>query len=136
MHTRDAFEDTYSICRESKVFETCGGVIHCFTGKPQEAEKFLTLGSHISFSGIVSFKKAQEVQDSAKLVPIEKMLIETDAPFLAPIPHRGKRNEPAHVSLVAQKIAELKQISAETLASTTYQNAKKLFRIEYVSLKP
>ena len=103
------------------------GVMHCWGGTPEETQWFLDLGFYISFSGIVTFKNATSIQNSALMVPSDRLLIETDCPFLAPIPKRGKRNEPAYVRYVAESIARLRNVSLETLAQETTQNACKLF---------
>jgi TatD DNase family protein len=103
------------------------GVMHCWGGTPEETQWFLDLGFYISFSGIVTFKNATSIQNSALMVPSDRLLIETDCPFLAPIPKRGKRNEPAYVHYVAESIARLRNVSLETLAQETTQNACKLF---------
>jgi TatD DNase family protein len=103
------------------------GVMHCWSGTPEETQWFLDLGFYISFSGIVTFKNATSIQDSALMVPSDRLLIETDCPFLAPIPKRGKRNEPAYVRYVAESIARLRNVSLEALAQETTQNACKLF---------
>jgi TatD DNase family protein len=106
------------------------GVMHCWGGTPEETKWFLDLGFYISFSGIVTFKNAQQVQESAKIVPSDRLLIETDCPFLAPVPKRGKRNEPAYVRYVADYIAKLRNISLENLAEQTTANACRLFNIQ------
>ncbi len=106
------------------------GVMHCWGGTPEEAEWFLDLGFYISFSGTVTFKKAEAIQASAQIVPSDRLLIETDCPFLAPVPQRGKRNEPAYVYHVAAKVAELRNISLEELAVQTTTNACRLFRLD------
>ncbi len=129
IHSRDAFEDTYHAIGERNIFKRIGGVLHCFTGTKEEAQKYLELGAYISFSGIVTFKKAHTVQEAAKTVPIEKMLIETDSPFLAPVPFRGKRNEPSYIVKVAEAIAELKGLSVNDVARITSHNAQELFQI-------
>jgi len=103
------------------------GVMHCWGGTPEETQWFLDLGFYISFSGIVTFKNAKEVQASAAMVPSDRLLIETDCPFLAPVPKRGKRNEPAYVRYVAEYIARLRDVSIESIAAQTTQNACKLF---------
>jgi TatD DNase family protein len=103
------------------------GIIHCFTGTRQFAEAALDLGFLISFSGVVTFKKAEDLRNTAKNLPLEKILIETDAPFLAPIPHRGKRNEPAYVVETAKALAELRQIAPEEVGRATSENFKRLF---------
>ena len=126
IHCRDAFQDCFNILNKASYFH---GVFHCFTGTQEEAKKALELGFYISFSGIVTFKKSQALQEVVKHVPLEKMLIETDSPFLAPEPHRGKRNEPAFVVLTAQKIADLKNIPLETVAQKTTHNTKTLFKL-------
>ncbi len=126
IHCRSSFEDAFHLVDKLKF---SNGVFHCFTGTLEEAKSALNKGFYISISGIVTFKKSKDLQDVAKYVPLEKMLIETDAPFLAPEPYRGKRNEPAFVVETAKKIAELKNISLEEVASQTTLNAKTLFGI-------
>lgn len=106
------------------------GVMHCWGGNTEETKWFLDLGFYISFSGIVTFKNAQQIQESAKLVPSDRILVETDCPFLAPVPKRGKTNEPSYVKYVAEKVAELRKISLETLAQQTTTNACHLFNIQ------
>lgn len=105
------------------------GVMHCWGGEVKETEWFLDLGFYISFSGIVTFKNATQVQESARIVPVERLLIETDCPFLAPVPKRGKRNEPAYVRYVAEQVALLRRVSVEEIAEITTNNARQLFRI-------
>ena len=134
IHTRDAFADTVDILKASNIFDAKGALIHCFTGNKQQAGKLLDLGAYISFSGIVSFNKAQEVQEACAYVPLDRMMIETDAPFLAPVPHRGKRNEPAFVSKVAHKIAELKQVPFDEVALQTARNANHFFDLQLKTL--
>ncbi|MDJ0532773.1 MAG: TatD family hydrolase [Xenococcaceae cyanobacterium MO_207.B15] len=109
------------------------GVMHCWGGNKEETKWFLDLGFYISFSGIVTFKNAQQLQESAKIVPSDRLLIETDCPFLAPVPKRGKTNEPSYVKYVAEKIAELRQIPLLTLAEQTTANACCLFNLQLVS---
>lgn len=128
IHTRDAMADTYRILKEEGVPER-GGIMHSFSGDAAWAEKFLALGMHLSFSGVVTFKKATEVQEAAQHVPFDRLLVETDAPYLAPVPYRGKRNEPGYTRYVAEKIAELRGVSLEEVAEKTTQNAHRLFRI-------
>lgn len=121
IHTRDAEEDTLSILRAyTKTSVT--GIIHCFTGTPEMAKACLDLGYHISISGIVTFKNATVLQDIVKWAPLDRLLIETDAPWLAPIPYRGKTNLPAYVVHVAEKVAELKGLSVKDVATQTTQN--------------
>lgn len=105
------------------------GVMHCWGGSPEETTWFLDLGFYISFSGTVTFKKATQIQASAAMVPFDRLLVETDCPFLAPVPQRGKRNEPAFVRHVAEQVAQLRQVSLETLAEQTFANACQLFRL-------
>lgn len=103
------------------------GVMHCWSGSPEETQWFLDLGFYISFSGIVTFKRSEMIQASARAVPLDRLLIETDCPFLAPVPQRGKRNEPAYVRYVAQALADLRQESLDTIATATTDNARRLF---------
>lgn len=112
------------------------GVMHCWGGTPEETEWFLDLGFYISFSGIVTFKKAQQIKDSAKIVPSNRLLIETDCPFLAPVPKRGKTNEPSFVKYVAEHLAELREVSLAELASQTTANACRLFGIDLTKENP
>ncbi|MBW4620319.1 MAG: TatD family hydrolase [Cyanosarcina radialis HA8281-LM2] len=106
------------------------GVMHCWGGTPEETQWFLDLGFYISFSGVVTFKNATQIQESARIVPSDRLLIETDCPFLAPVPKRGKRNEPAYVRHVAEYVARLRNESLEALAAQTTQNACQLFNLE------
>lgn len=129
IHTRDAMEDTYQILKEAGVHEI-GGIMHSFSGDATWAQRFLDLGMHLSFSGVVTFKKAIEVQQAAQVVPLDRLLVETDAPYLAPVPYRGKRNEPGYTRYVVEKIAELRELSVEDLAKHTRQNAARLFRLD------
>lgn len=128
IHTRDAIEDTYKILKEEKI-HNIGGIMHSFSGDVEWAKRFLDLGMHISFSGVVTFKKAFEVHEAASFVPLDKLLVETDAPYLAPIPYRGKRNEPGYTRYVVEKLAELRNLPFEEVAKITQENAHKLFRI-------
>lgn len=105
------------------------GVMHCWGGTPEETQWFLDLGFYVSFSGIVTFKNAKSVQASAQMVPGDRLLIETDCPFLAPIPKRGKRNEPSYVRYVADSVARLRNVSLDALAAQTTENAAHLFRL-------
>ncbi|WP_186052766.1 TatD family hydrolase [Burkholderia gladioli] len=128
IHTRASSEDTLRIMAEERA-SVPGGVMHCFTEPWHVAEAALTQDFHISLSGIVTFKNAEEVQDVARRVPIERLLIETDSPYLAPVPYRGKPNEPAYVSYVGRFIAAQRGISDEALAAATTQNFFRLFKI-------
>jgi TatD DNase family protein len=127
IHTRSSAEDTIRIMREEGA-EEAGGVMHCFTETWEVAEAALALGFHISFSGIVTFKNAVPLKDVAKRVPLERMLVETDSPYLAPVPHRGKPNQPAFVRHVAAEVARLRGIPLEELARATTENFFRLFR--------
>lgn len=129
IHTRDAPGDTIRILQEEGA-ETIGGVFHCFTENETVAQQALALNFYISFSGIVTFKNATALQAIAQQVPLDRMLIETDAPFLAPVPHRGKSNQPAWVLHVAEAIAKLRDISLEEVAEQTTRNFQKLFKVE------
>jgi TatD DNase family protein len=127
IHTRNAAEDTLAILAEEGA-GAVGGVMHCFTESQAVAEAALALGFHISFSGIVTFKNAADLREVARRVPLDRLLIETDAPYLAPVPHRGKRNEPAYVRHVGELIAELKGMSPDELAEATSRNFFRLFK--------
>jgi TatD DNase family protein len=131
IHCRDAASVLRDMVREfsKKTAVPVRGVMHCWGGTPEETQWFLDLGFHISFSGIVTFKNAIQIQESARMVPSDRLLIETDCPFLAPVPKRGKRNEPSFVRYVAECVAQLRGVSLETLAAQTTQNACDLFGI-------
>jgi len=126
IHTRDAERDTLDIMREERAGEV-GGVMHCFTGSLAMAEAALAEGFYISFSGIVTFKNASDLQAVAVRIPDDRLLIETDAPYLTPVPLRGKPNQPANVRLVAEKLASLRDVSIETLCAQTSANFFALF---------
>ena len=126
IHTRAAAEDTIRLMREERAADA-GGVMHCFTETREVARAALDLNFHISFSGIVTFKSARELKEVAQMVPLNRMLIETDSPYLAPTPHRGKANEPAWVMHVAEEIARLRGISVEAVGQATTDNFFRLF---------
>jgi TatD DNase family protein len=126
IHTRDAAEDTLRIMREEGASEV-GGVMHCFTETQEVADGALALGFHISFSGIVTFKNATQLKEVARRVPLERLLVETDSPYLAPVPHRGKTNRPGLVRHVAEEVARLRGIAFEDLAEATSRNFFRLF---------
>jgi TatD DNase family protein len=126
IHTRAAAEDTIAIMREEGA-DQVGGVMHCFTETLEVARQALDMDFHISFSGIVTFKNARELKEVARFVPLERMLIETDAPYLAPVPHRGKVNEPGLVCHVAEEIARLRGVSVEAIGEATSRNFFALF---------
>jgi len=125
IHTRDAWQDTYDVLDTEGVPENT--IIHCFSGGPEEARQCLDRGAYLSFSGIVTFKNASELREAAAMCPLDRMLVETDAPFLAPVPHRGRPNEPAHVGIVGTAIADLRGIAPADLAATTSANALRAF---------
>jgi TatD DNase family protein len=126
VHTRNARQDTLDLLRRHKA-EDVGGVLHCFTEDWEMARAAIDLGFYISISGIVTFTQAQNVRDMAQQIPLDRLLIETDSPWLSPAPYRGKVNHPGRVGLVAEKLAEIRGETLETLASATYQNANRLF---------
>lgn len=128
IHTREAAADTLRILEEEGAGEV-GGVFHCFTETLAVAQSALRLGFHISFSGIVTFKKALQIKEVASIVPLERILVETDAPYLAPVPHRGKLNHPALVRHVAEEVAKLRGISVDDLAEATTENFFRLFGV-------
>jgi len=128
IHTRDAAEDTLRIMREGGA-QDAGGVMHCFTESWEVAAAAIEMGFYISFSGIVTFKNATALKEVARRVPLENMLIETDAPYLAPVPHRGKTNQPGYVRHVAEEIARIKEVPLELVSMETTQNYYHLFNI-------
>tara|TARA_A100001035_G_scaffold93819_1_gene73622 strand:- start:257 stop:1051 length:795 start_codon:yes stop_codon:yes gene_type:complete len=134
IHCRDAASEMLEICNElSKNGKCPSGVLHCWTGTPKEMKQFLDLGFYISFSGIVTFPKAHEIHECARIVPSDRYLIETDSPFLAPVPHRGKRNEPAFVENVANFIASLRSTELVIIAKESTENAEDLFKFDLLS---
>ena len=132
IHTREAEDDTIAILRDHWAAyggAEIGGIIHCFTSTQALADAALAMGFCISFSGVITFKAADELRTVAQSVPLDRLLIETDCPFLAPVPHRGKRNEPAFVVETAKKLAELKGVSVDEIARVTTANFKRLFKL-------
>lgn len=129
VHVREAHEDALQVIKGENAWETMG-VIHCFTGDYEAAKRYIDEGFYISFSGIVTFKNGEDIREAARKIPIERMLIETDSPYLAPAPFRGKKNEPAYVKYVAESIAQLRGVSAEKIEEETTTNAKNLFIFE------
>jgi TatD DNase family protein len=132
IHTRSASEDTLAILREEGADAAhggFGGVFHCFTETAAVARAALDLGFHISFSGILTFKTASDLREVARFVPLDRCLIETDSPYLAPVPYRGKTNSPAYVPFVARQIAELKGVPVEAIAQATSRNFERLFNV-------
>ncbi|WP_455915181.1 metal-dependent hydrolase [Pantoea agglomerans] len=128
VHTRDAREDTLAILKEEKV-EGCGGVLHCFTEDRETAGKLLDMGFYISFSGIATFRNAESIREAARYVPLDRMLVETDSPYLAPVPFRGKENQPAYTRDVAEYMAVVKGVSIEQMAEATTKNFSDLFHV-------
>lgn len=128
VHTRDSAVDTLRLMAEEGA-DAVGGVMHCFTEDWTVATQALDLGFHLSFSGIVTFKNAQTVKDVAQKCPLDRLLVETDAPYLAPVPYRGKQNEPAYVRYVAEEIARLRSLSLDEVAQATTENFSRLFKI-------
>jgi TatD DNase family protein len=129
IHTREAEADTLAILDEEWKDSGLGGVIHCFTGTRAFAEAAVERGFLISFSGVITFKKAEDLRVTARRLPIEKLLIETDSPFLAPVPYRGRRNEPAYVVETARAIAELRTTTAQEIGRATSENFSRLFKL-------
>ncbi len=128
IHTRSASADTLAILREEGGGEA-GGVFHCFTETAEVARAALDLGFYISFSGILTFRNAHELREVARFVPLDRLLIETDSPYLAPVPFRGRTNQPAYVPFVAKQVAELKQLPQTEIARATSANFDRLFRL-------
>jgi TatD DNase family protein len=127
VHTRDADTDTIHILEEEHGKGAFPGLIHCFSASRELAERMIAIGLYISFSGIVTFKKAEDLREVAKILPAERILVETDSPYLAPVPRRGKRNEPAFMAFTAAMIAEIRDVSDAEIARTTTANFKRLF---------
>ena len=127
IHTREAWDDTIDILIEGGVPERT--VVHCFTGGPDEARRCLELGTSLSFSGVVTFKNAADVREAAALCPLDRLLVETDTPFLTPVPHRGTLNEPSRVPLVGAAIAQVKGVETSAVAEATTRNALSLFSL-------
>jgi TatD DNase family protein len=131
IHSRDAWTQTFRVLRDEGV--PARTMFHCFTGGPAEAEEALTLGAHLSFSGIVSFKTADDLRAAARLTPLDRLLVETDAPYLAPVPHRGRTNEPAFVAAVGDALAAARGATSAEIAAATARNARFVFEIEVTS---
>lgn len=127
IHTRDAWDDTFAVLEAEGVPDRT--VFHCFTGGPDEARRCLDLGAVLSFSGIVTFPTAPELREAAALCPVERLLVETDSPYLAPVPHRGKRNTPAWVTVVGEALATAKGVAPEVIAEATWATAEATYRL-------
>jgi TatD DNase family protein len=128
IHSRSATQETISILQEERAGEV-GGVIHCFSGDEKTASQYLEMGFIISIPGVITFKKAQGLREVAKGLPLKEIIIETDAPFLAPVPHRGKRNEPAYVRFTAETIAQIRRQDISEVAAITTSNARRVFNL-------
>jgi TatD DNase family protein len=128
VHERDAASEALELLR-SEGAGKIRGVIHCFTGDYDAACAYLDLGFYLSFAGIITFKNADPLRDVVRKVPLDNLFVETDSPYLTPVPHRGKRNEPAYVRFVAETVASVKHVSLQDVADTTTRNVKQLFRI-------
>ena len=128
IHTRDADKETLEILKEEDVSEI-GGIMHCFASDKKMAEEILDLGFYIAFGGLITFNNLDDLREIVSKVPLDKLLVETDAPYLTPEPYRGKRNEPLHVKYVAERIAEIKNVDLEKVAKKTTANAKKVYNI-------
>ncbi|MDI7260339.1 MAG: TatD family hydrolase [Thermodesulfobacteriota bacterium] len=128
VHDREAHQETLEILKSEKAGEN-GGIIHCFSGDEEMAKACLDMGFHISVPGSITYKNAEQFQEIVKRIPLESLLVETDAPFLTPVPFRGKRNEPSYVRYTAKKIAEIKKVPFEKVAEATTENALRVFRL-------
>ena len=129
VHSRDAENETYEILNSERKNSDLKVLIHCFTGSKEFAKKLLNINCFISVSGIITFKNSTELADTVSIIPIEKLLVETDSPYLAPLPHRGKSNEPSYIIHTVNKLSEIKKISKEKVITNTTNNFKKLFDI-------
>ena len=130
VHSRNAEDDTYEILKNEKKNSNLKILIHCFTGSKSFAKKLLDLNSYISISGIITFKNSSELAHTVSTIPIENLLVETDSPYLAPMPHRGKSNEPSYIVHTVEKLSEIKQISEENVMNYTTNNFEKLFKLK------
>ncbi|WP_367681681.1 TatD family hydrolase [Buchnera aphidicola] len=129
VHTRESIDDTLSILKETES-KTCKGIIHSFTGNISSAKKILDMGFYISFSGIITFKNADEIRKTAKYIPLDRLLIETDSPYLTPVPKRGKENQPSYLKYIADYIVKLRKINMEYFTEITQKNFYKLFQLK------
>ncbi len=128
-HSRDAAEDTMDIIRDTKAYE-CGGVIHCYSYSKELAKEYVKMGFHIGVGGVVTFKNGRKLKETVEAIPLEKIVLETDCPYLSPEPNRGKRNDSRNLFYVAEEIAKIKGVSKETVIAITNANAKQLYRME------
>lgn len=127
IHVRDAYEDLLNILKSNKNLLTNGGIIHCYSGSYEVAIEFLKLGFHIAFGGVLTFKNAKKSVEVASKLPLDKLVVETDCPWLCPDPHRGERNEPKYINFVVQKLADIKQISKDNLEKILLENTYRVF---------
>ena len=132
VHDREAHQETLEILKSEKAAE-CSGIIHCFSGDYEMARACMDMGFYISIPGGITFKNAERFQEIVKRIPLKSLLVETDAPFLAPVPFRGKRNEPSYIRYTVQKIAEIKKVSFEKIAEMTTENAFRIYRLKFDS---
>ena len=128
LHVRNAHEDALAILEDERA-EEIGGVVHCFTSGPEDAARYLDLGFYVSIPGVVTFKNAGSLREAVPMIPLDKLLIETDAPYLAPVPKRGKKNESAYILYTAQKVAELRGADVQEIGLATAENAARLYGI-------
>jgi TatD DNase family protein len=129
VHDRDAHQETLEILKSEKA-EECGGIIHCFSGDDEMAKACMDMGFYISIPGSITFKNAERLWETVKRIPLDSLLVETDAPFITPVPFRGKRNEPSYVRYTAQKLAEVKKVPFEKVAEVTTKNALRVYRLK------
>lgn len=129
IHSRDAAADTLDIVKAEKA-DSVGGVVHCFSYEPEMAKIYLDMGFYIGIGGVLTYKNARKLVEVAEMAPLDRIVLETDCPYLSPVPNRGKRNDSTNLSFVAQKLAEIKSLDVEEIISATYGNALKLYKIE------
>ena len=130
IHTREAWAETMDLLREHWVPTGLGCLLHCFTGNAEQAREAVSLGFHLAFGGVMTYPKAEEVRQAAAETPLDRILLETDSPYLSPVPHRGKRNEPSYVALTAAKLADVRNMSVRDVAAVTTANARRLLNWE------
>jgi TatD DNase family protein len=129
IHNREAHQDTYSLLNQERI-GPAGGVMHCFSGSRETSAQFLKMGLYLSFTGVITFTNAEKLRNVAAEIPLDRLLVETDCPYMSPYPFRGRRNEPFRVALVGEKLAEIKQLPVEEVMQATTANARTLFQIE------
>lgn len=131
IHSRDAAEETMDILKQTKAYE-CGGVIHCYSYSKEMAKRYIEMGFYIGVGGVVTFKNAKKLKETVEEIPLEKIVLETDCPYMAPEPNRGKRNDSSQLIYVVEKIAQIKGLSKEEVIHTTMENAKKMYRLTHL----